>query len=118
MNRRQRGWFGIEDASYRISGKLGEPKETHMRTILMIAAVAAVLLSGVRTGDAYYGHGPWCAVQSLGSGVVTENCSMLSFEQCRLEVVAGNRGFCTPNPYWADQAKVLEPVKRGRRGAR
>jgi hypothetical protein len=89
-----------------------------MRTILTIAAAAVVLLCGIRTGDAYYGYGPWCAVQSLGSGVVTENCSMQSFEQCRLEVVAGNRGFCTPNPYWADQAKAIEPVKRGRRGTR
>jgi hypothetical protein len=34
--------------------------------------------------------------------------------------VAGNRGFCTPNPYWAgaNQAKVNEPLKRRRRGTR
>jgi hypothetical protein len=29
-----------------------------------------------------------------------ENCSMRSLEMCRQEVIAGNRGFCNPNPRW------------------
>jgi hypothetical protein len=29
-----------------------------------------------------------------------ENCSMRSFELCVREVIAGNRGFCIPNPRW------------------
>ena len=72
-----------------------------MRALLLIAAGTAFVLAGVRDSDAYYGYGPWCAMQSIGHGSITENCSMQSFEQCRLEVIAGNRGWCQPNPRWA-----------------
>jgi hypothetical protein len=68
-----------------------------MRTILVATAIA-VIASGIpRTGHAY--DGPWCAVTNVGRGV-HENCSMRTFEMCRLEVIAGNRGFCNPNPRW------------------
>jgi hypothetical protein len=33
-------------------------------------------------------------------GVIVEDCSMRSFETCRQLVIAGNRGFCNPNPRW------------------
>jgi len=39
---------------------------------------------------------PWCALSDIG-GVMQENCSMRSLETCR---IAGNRGFCNPNPCW------------------
>jgi hypothetical protein len=35
---------------------------------------------------------------------------MPSFEVCRQYVIAGNRGFCSPNPYW--HAYVTEPVRK------
>jgi hypothetical protein len=34
-----------------------------------------------------------------------ENCSMPSLEMCRQEVIAGNRGFCSPNPRWQGNAR-------------
>jgi hypothetical protein len=43
-------------------------------------------------------QGPWCAEMSVGGGVIQRDCSMRSFEQCRLMVIAGNRGFCSANP--------------------
>jgi hypothetical protein len=43
-------------------------------------------------------EGPWCAQMSVGAGVIQQDCSMRSFEQCRLMVIAGNRGFCSANP--------------------
>ena len=33
-------------------------------------------------------------------GVMHENCSVRTFEMCVQEVIAGNRGFCIPNPRW------------------
>lgn len=75
-----------------------------MRIVLFAVAVTApILFSGSASQafyQAYYYEGPWCAVESLGFSTVKENCSMLSFEQCRLETIAGNRGYCTPNPRW------------------
>jgi hypothetical protein len=61
-----------------------------MRAMFVIAAVAAAMLIDLRASDAYYGNGPWCAVESVGFGTVT----VRSFEQCRMQTVAGNRGFC------------------------
>jgi hypothetical protein len=29
-----------------------------------------------------------------------ENCTIPTFEMCVQEVIAGNRGFCIPNPRW------------------
>ena len=70
-----------------------------MRMILVSATVAVVGLFGdLGVSRAYY-DGPWCAVTNVGFGV-RENCSMRTFEMCRLEVIAGNRGFCNPNPRW------------------
>ena len=91
-----------------------------MRRMLMLAAAAALVLCGMRDGNAYYGNGPWCAMQSIGHGTITENCSMMSFEQCRLEVVAGNRGWCQPNPRFAGAhaSGLVKPVKPRRRAYR
>lgn len=81
-----------------------------MRVMFLIAAVAAAMLFDLRASQAYY-QAPWCAVQSLGSGSVTENCSMLTFEQCRMETIAGNRGYCIPNR-WSSAYGLAEPPRR------
>jgi hypothetical protein len=70
-----------------------------MRPLLTIAACAAAMLLGSVPAQALY-EGPWCAVQTVGPDSVVENCRMRTFEECRLEVVAGNRGQCTQNPRW------------------
>jgi hypothetical protein len=85
-----------------------------MRIVWAAAVGVALMLGSVREGGAYYGNGPWCAVQSIGHGTVTENCSMRSFEQCRLEVVAGNRGFCQPNPRWVGAREATTGKRKPR----
>lgn len=71
-----------------------------MRRYLVLAAAAAATVLLASPGEAYF-QGPWCAGQGAGLSGWTENCSMPSFEACRREVVAGNRGVCFPNPYYA-----------------
>jgi len=61
-------------------------------------ALAAAMLLHPRASQAY--EGPWCALSDIGGGVIQENCSMRTLEMCRQEVIAGNRGFCNPNPRW------------------
>jgi hypothetical protein len=92
------------------------PLEAMMRAMFLIAAVTAAMLLDLRATQAYYGNGPWCAVESLGFSTVTEDCSMRTFEQCRLQTIAGNRGFCIPNPRWPGAYGIAEPPRRtGRR---
>ena len=43
-----------------------------------------------------------------------ENCTLPTFELCVQEVIAGNRGFCIPNPRW----QAPGPAARGPRGQR
>ena len=71
-----------------------------MRKILLIsAALAAGAILDSRPSQAYY-DGPWCAVSSMGRGDVIENCGFFDFEACRMEIIAGNRGFCRHNARW------------------
>ena len=83
-----------------------------MRDMLFAAVIAVAMLVEVPASQAYYGNGPWCAVESIGFSTVTEDCSMRSFEQCRLLTIAGNRGYCTPNPRWPGAYGLAEPPKR------
>jgi hypothetical protein len=78
-----------------------------------ITLVLASLLEA-EPGHSYY-EGPWCARQNTGRNV-TETCSFRTFEACRQEVIAGNRGFCTQNPRWPGYyaAGVARPVYRKR----
>jgi hypothetical protein len=43
-----------------------------------------------------------------------ENCTIPTFAMCVQEVIAGNRGFCIPNPRW----QVPGPAPRQPRGQR
>jgi Protein of unknown function (DUF3551) len=70
--------------------------------IVCTVAVAALLCCG----SAAQGYeGPWCAQMNVGSGTMVQDCSMRSFEQCRLMVIAGNRGFCSANPRYGVRAR-------------
>ena len=53
------------------------------------------ILFGRRWGYVY--EGAWCAREDIG-GSIQEDCTFDSFDNCRLAVVQGNRGFCTQNP--------------------
>jgi hypothetical protein len=69
-----------------------------MQFMLIIAAAVAAMLFDLRGGQAF--QGPWCAGTNRGSGAFVYDCSMRTLEQCVSEVIAGNRGFCNPNPYY------------------
>ena len=68
-----------------------------MRTIFVaIVAVAAVGFVGLQSAKA--GTAPWCAVIATGNGNDHWDCQYGSIEECRPNVLAGNRGWCNPNP--------------------
>lgn len=70
------------------------------RLTIAIAAAAALICLNVRPSQAQYtGNAPWCAVIELGSGDMEWDCQYPTVEACAPNVVAGNRGFCNPNPY-------------------
>src|SRR5215831_17357859 len=70
--------------------------EAVMRRMLIVTAAGAAMLP--RVSQAY--ERPWCALTDIGGGVMHENCTIPTFEMCVQEVIAGNRGFCIPNPRW------------------
>jgi len=65
----------------------------------------------VRSSQAV-GTAPWCAVISLGMGEPYWDCQYRSIEECAPVVVAGNRGFCNPNPGWEEPANRAPRKKR------
>ena len=65
---------------------------------LIVTAVAAAMLLDPHASQAY--EMPWCALTEIAGGAMYENCKIPTFELCVQEVIAGNRGFCIPNPRW------------------
>ncbi len=65
-------------------------------TISALVAAAAVFIGQlpVQANEA-----PWCAVVSRGDDVHWD-CQYRSIEECRPNVLSGNRGWCNPNPYF------------------
>jgi len=47
---------------------------------------------------------PWCAVIQNSTESVYWDCQYNSIETCRQTVLAGNRGWCNPNPYFVPNA--------------
>jgi hypothetical protein len=91
--------------------------EAIMRSLLILAVAAGALLIGPRPSLAY--EGPWCARQTVGADISVDNCSMRTFEQCRNEIIAGNRGFCVPNARYAGPPPTpVRKYKRHRRAYR
>jgi len=72
-------------------------------TILRAMLVAAAFLVAApwATGAARAYEAPWCAVIALGYGNAYWDCRYSSIETCRGGILAGNRGFCNPNPRYA-----------------
>jgi hypothetical protein len=85
-----------------------------MRTAIKIAVVAAGLagsMFGASAGHAS-GDAPWCAVINLGIGDARWDCRYPTAEECAPNVIAGDRGSCSPNPHGGASAAVTVPVKR------
>ena len=83
-------------------------------TRLILATIAA--LAGVfATLQPAKAQAPWCAVITIGEDSVYWDCRYSSIEQCRPNVLAGNRGFCNPNPYFAAAHQPVERRARHRK---
>lgn len=70
------------------------------RLNLVVAAASAWLAFGPQPAAADYYGAPWCAVVAAGDGDMQWHCEYQSIEDCRPNVLAGNRGWCNPNPYF------------------
>jgi hypothetical protein len=79
----------------------------------VLAAVLTVMACGAGPALAYGDH-PWCAVTSGGLDVHWE-CEFDSIEACRPNVIAGNRGFCNPNPNYQAAPKRRAAPRKHRR---
>ena len=67
-----------------------------MKALAILAGAVALLVFG-SAQPAQARNAPWCAVISMGWGNTVWDCRYRSIEHCRPNVLAGNRGFCTPN---------------------
>src|SRR5262249_61328550 len=70
-----------------------------LRASLAVAGVVFLLLGPKPAGAQYYTQAPWCAVVSTGGDVRWE-CIYRSIEECRPNVLAGNRWVCDTDPYF------------------
>jgi hypothetical protein len=69
-----------------------------MRLMLIVVTVAVAMLLDLRVSQAT--QMPWCAGTNIGGDTFHYNCTLPTYEMCVQEVIAGNRGFCSPNPYY------------------
>lgn len=79
---------------------------------VVLATVSAVAVWGALAAPASAqarGNAPWCAVLSLGYGSVVWDCQYASIEDCRPNVISGNKGFCNHNPAYAGP---VEPLRK------
>ena len=81
------------------------------RSMLLAAVIVlAASVFGPHPVKAY--EAPWCAVTSEGYW----DCQYRSIEECRPNVLAGNRGWCNPSPYFV--ARPTEDRRFRKRRAR
>jgi hypothetical protein len=69
-----------------------------IRTILSVISTLAALLFVAQPAAADYYGAPWCAVIAMGDGDMQWDCEYRTIEECRPNVLAGNRGWCNLNP--------------------
>jgi Protein of unknown function (DUF3551) len=91
------------------------PMSSIMRLVLAVAVSAAALCFHVAVSRAF-ADAPWCAVTDGGTGSMYWDCQYRSIEECRPNVLAGNRGWCNPNPYFV--ANPIEYRRSTKRRAR
>ena len=82
-----------------------------MRLMLIVVTVAVAMLLDLRVSQAT--QMPWCAGTNTGHSF-HYNCSLPTYEMCVQEVIAGNRGFCSPNPYYRGPEFLPLRAKRKR----
>jgi len=69
-------------------------------TRVIFAAIAALAGVAFDLQPAKANEAPWCAVISKGEDSAYWDCQYRSIEECRPNVLAGDRGWCSPNPYF------------------
>jgi len=72
--------------------------KTLTKITISVAALATATWLGISSGRAS-GDAPWCAVINIAGGDVYWDCRYHTIEECRPNVIAGNRGFCNLNPW-------------------
>src|SRR5215831_15523753 len=82
-----------------------------LRLMLIVVTVAVAMLLDLRVSQAT--QMPWCAGTSKGD-FFSYNCTLPTYEMCVQEVIAGNRGFCSPNPNYRGPEFVPPRAKRKR----
>jgi uncharacterized protein DUF3551 len=87
---------------------------TMIRTTLTASAILIFMGVGFQPAAADYYAAPWCAVVAMGDGDMQWDCEFRTIEECRPHVLAGNRGWCNPNPYLS-AATATPHVKRHRK---
>jgi Protein of unknown function (DUF3551) len=107
MAAKERGTFAAVKRRGKVSQLMGP-----VRIMLIATAIAAAMSLDPPASQAY--ERPWCALTEIAGGAMYENCTIPTFELCVQEVIAGNRGFCIPNPRWQAPA----PAARQPRGQR
>jgi hypothetical protein len=69
----------------------------------LAAAVAAAFFCAATLGRAAtWGHAKWCAVTNDGGTLMWE-CVFDTADECQPFILAGNRGYCSLNPYWGKE---------------
>jgi hypothetical protein len=76
------------------------PDQPELRFESKAGIVPACLLLTGRAHQPAKAEAPWCAVVTIGEDSVIWDCRFRTIEECRPTVLAGNRGFCNPNPYF------------------
>jgi hypothetical protein len=73
-----------------------------MKTVIELAIIPTCLGSifGPPAARAS-GDAPWCAITEVGDGDGQWDCQYETVQECVPNVLAGNRGHCSPNPYYS-----------------
>jgi hypothetical protein len=71
-----------------------------MRLTIITAAFALGSIFGPPAARAS-GDAPWCAITEVGDGDGQWDCQYETVQECVPNVLAGNRGHCSPNPYYS-----------------
>ena len=96
--------FGKTEA--RVAEEGPRPLRKVLRIIFAGLVALAAVVFGLQPAKAY--EAPWCAVTSGGDGDMHWDCQYRSIEECRPNVLAGNRGWCNPSPYFVAPYRPTE----------
>ena len=69
-----------------------------LRAALFTSAILTAMQASPALASSPYGPAPWCAVLNVGISNVYWDCQYATAAECAPNVIAGNRGFCNPNP--------------------